>query len=255
MANPVVTIQSAVKRLINAASPGDILAPQSPRLNDKFEIVAPGLYNGMQQSGVEGSLFTHMNAGSRGTGVALGSATGASYSATNSLFLIDNVNAPGGPDVVMDSMTILVDTIAGGAPTFWHWYYALDKAPRYSSGATASAINSMTTLNAQGASPQGVNVYSGVLVATAATVAAHDIGHNLLANGASVANTVYTVIFGAQERQSGTFTTPTTAVQQTTIYAPAVVVPPGYSFVINEAWVGRTTTSLIGELTATMIIR
>lgn len=220
------------------------------RLNALSEqsIVSP--YNGMQQSAVEGSYYTVNATGTRGTGVNLGSATGTTYSATNALFIVANTNAVGGPDVVMDYISVFVDTIAGGTPVAWHWYIALDSGNRYSSG-TAS----LTTLNADNGSPNGVTAYAGTLVATAATASAHDVDHVLVANGASVALTKYIVKFGCQENTTTLFTTPTTAVCQETIYAQPVVIRPGWSMVVNEFWGGRGTSALVGELLAGFIVR
>ena len=224
------------------------------RLNAQQEAAVVSVYNGMQQPAVEDSYYTigGGSVGTRLTGVVLGSATGTTYSATNAFLIIANTNAAGsGIDCVVDYVSIYVDTIAGGTPTFWHWYIALDAGNRYSSG-TAAAI---TVLNASGASPSGISAYAGTLVATSASATVHDVEHLLMNNGASVANAKWTAKFGSQEVPAGLFTTPTTAVAQSTQYGAPIVVHPQYSVVFNELWAGRTTSALTGELTAGIIVR
>lgn len=261
MANPVVTIQGAIKRLAgNNISQGDVPNALAPRLNQLGELITTSPYNGMQQHALEGGLYYYVNEGTRfgGTGgVTTSTTTLTAYDATKAIFYLANNNPVGGPDVIMDTLTVMVDAIAGGAPTFWHWYHTLDTvaANRYTSGQTVPNGTTNTCQNAYGQSPPAVFIASGVLVTAAAGGLAHDVGHTLMANGASVANSIYTIVYGGQERGAGTFTTPTTAVGQSTQTLPAVVIPAGWCYVINEFWVGRTTTAALCEWSATFIVR
>ena len=106
------------------------------------------------------------------------------------------------PDVILDYLQVKIDAVIT-AGTFWHVYHALDFGNRYSSGGAL-----MTTYNCDGGQAPGVLAYSGVVVATAATTQARDLGWNIIANGVGVAFAQYTIKFGRLENPpQGTFTT------------------------------------------------
>lgn len=220
------------------------------RLDRRGEPIVQNLYNGFQQSAVEGSYVSWVNEGTRGTGVNLTVATGTSYAATQALLVIANTNSAGGPDVVLDYVKILIDT-AITAGTFWHLYHAMDVGNRYASGGTQ-----MTgyAVNGKDGSPSGVLAYSGVVTASAATGSARDVGHNIILNGIGVANAELVIKFGQQETPQGTFTTPTTAVAQSVFSAPPIVIPPGWSYVMNEFQAARTATG-VGEIFVGAVVR
>ena len=233
-----------------------VTQPQTPgtpmdlRTSAYGDLSSLSVFNGLQAAAVERSYYTGVNEGTRGTGVNLTNGTGTTYAAVQALCIVTNNNPPGGPDVILDYLAIRVDTVIT-AGTFWHLYHALDQGNRYASGGQL-----MTMQNADGSSPPGVLAYTGVVVAGAANAnQVHDVGYNLIANGVLVANAFVVIKFGRLENPvSGTFTTPTTAVAQSTFDAPPITIAPGWSYVCNEFQAARTATG-VGEFFLGFIVR
>ncbi len=233
-----------------STSPNDVtLSPQGD-----VKTLAP--LGGLRAAAAERAYYTGTNIGVRNTGTTITSATGTAYSSTNALLVVANNNSgPNAPDVLMDSLSIKVNTIAGGAPTFWYFYHAIDRGNRapLAGAGLATAINLQ---NCDGGAPNGVQVYGGLIAAQAATSDVRDIGFNIMNNGASIANAIYILKYGRTDGQiSATYTIPTTAVAQSTFDAPTICIPPGYCYVMSESWVGRTTTGLVGEMAVGLIVR
>ena len=209
------------------------------------------IFNGLQTAAVERSYYTGvLEAGGRGTGAAITPVTGTTYLATQALFVVQNTNPVGGPDVILDYAKILIDTVPGGG-TFWYIYHAVDNINRYSTGGTAVQLQ-----NADGALAPGVLLYAGNVTATAASGNVRDAGFNLILNGVGVANSSYCIKYGGLDLgAAGTFTTPTTGVAQSTFAAPAIVIPPQSSYVCNEFQTSRATSATIGEMFFGVIVR
>ena len=222
----------------------------SPRLTGQLDLKTQNLLTPLQSLAVEDSYYTYASQGTRDTGLAIGATAGATYSTTNAALVIVNTNPAGGMDVILDYIRIKCDTIAGGTPTFWQIYHAIDAGNRYSSG-----TGRITGFNAAGSDAPGVALYSGTIVTTAVTDRVRDVGQNLLNNGASVAQAQWLIKFGHPGPQASTFTTPTTAVAQSVYDAPPIVIHPGFSYVMNEYWTGRTTTALIAETLVGLSVR
>lgn len=227
--------------------------PQDERLGSHGERYGLSLFNGLQAAAVERSYYTatfQPSDSTRASGVAITPVTGTSYAATQALLIVENTNPAGGPDVIMDTLTIKIDTVPG-AGTFWYVYPAVDGIMRYSTGGLK-----MIPYNCDGNTAQGVLIYGGNPTALAAGGNCRDIGTGLITNGVSVANAALILKFGRLEGQgSGTFTTPTTGVAQSTFDFPPVVIPPGSSFVLNEFQTSRGTSATIGELFVGLIVR
>ncbi len=236
-------------RLVST-SPADVtLSPQG-------DIKTLNVLGGLRAAAVERAYYIGTSIGTRNTGTTITSATGTAYSTTNALLVVANTNSgANAPDVFMDSLSVKVDTIAGGSPTFWYWYHAIDRGNRAPLAGTglATLINMQ---NCDGAAPNGVQVYGGLITAAAVTSDVRDIGFNILNNGASIAGAIYILKYGRVEGPaSTTYTIPTTAVAQSTFDAPTICIPPGYCYVMSESWVGRTTTGLVGEMAVGLIVR
>lgn len=250
MANPNVTVQGVVQRDIRRTGPLAEQQPGTPRLNHLGEQYAVTPFTGLQAAGVEGSYTSWAQTGTRGTGVNLSNGTGTTYSALQAALIVANTNPDGGPDVVLDYFKILIDAVIT-AGTFWHVYHAMDFGNRYSSG---GALMPALAINGKSGGPPGILAYSGVVVATAATNNVRDVGHNLLLNGVGVANMELVIKFGSLDPGQATFTTPTTGVAQTVVYAPPIVIPPGWCYVMNEFQTARTATG-VGEFFLGAIVR
>lgn len=247
MATPIASQGIVRQRVQNAPILPDN-QPADVRLGARGDPFLLSPLNGLQAAGAERSYYTFTQEGTRGTGVNLTVATGTSYANTQALMVVYNNNPVGGPDIILDYLTIKIDTVITGG-TAWHLYHAMDQVNRYASGPAL-----MTGYNCDGSQPPGVFAYTGVVTA-AAPVNAHDVGWNIIANGVLVANAFVTVKFGRLENPpAGTFTIPTTAVAQSTFDAPPVVIPPGWSYVLNEFQAGRSGTG-VGEFFLGAIVR
>ena len=250
MANPVVSVNGVVERDIRRTGVLAEQQPAAPRLNHLGEQYAVTPFAGLQAAAAEGSYTSFVQTGTRGTGVNLTVATGTSYATTQAMLLVANTNPAGGPDVVLDYFKILIDTaITGG--TFWHVYHAMDFGNRYASG---GALMPALAINGASGGPPGVLAYSGVVTAAAATNQVRDVGHNIILNGIGVANMELVIKFGSLDPGQATFTTPTTAVAQTVLYAPPIVIPPGWCYVMNEFQTARSATG-VGEFFLGAIVR
>lgn len=250
MADQLVVIEGRVARTV-ALAPRNADGAQNAavRQNHLAELGVVGNLSPDQAAAVEDSYFTWVNAGTRNTGVTLTVATGVTYAATQALCVVANNNPAGGPDVILRSLRIKIDAVIT-AGTFWYLYHAMDSGNRYSSGGTL-----MTGYNAAGGQPSGILAYTGVVTAAVATGSVRDIGENLILNGVGVAFAEIVIMFGGAERGlSGVFTTPTTAVAQSMVYAPPVVVHPGQSYVMNEFQTARTAAGS-GEFFLEGIVR
>lgn len=243
---PVATSQL----IASAPRVGDGTLYKPTRLAARGEQFVIPLLTPNQAAAAEDSYYTFAVTGTRGTGAAIGNATGVTYLATQALLIVANLNPAGGPDIILDELVIKVDSV-GTAGTFWHIYHALDSGNRYSSAGTALA-----PINAAGNAPTGVTgAMGGSPVATSATAAARDLGHNLILNGVGVAFQQIRIKFGATENgNGGLFVVPGTNIANSTVYAPPVVIHPGFSYVMNEFQTARTA-AVVGELFLGMIVR
>ena len=249
MADLITDIRGFVARtLIGAPVQGDF-TPRGPRVNHRGDLSMVSMLTPDQAAAVEDSLYTFADQGTRDTGVALTSTTGNTYANTQALLLVVNTNPPGGPDVIMRRLHLKTDTVPG-SQTYWQIYHNIDTGNRWS-----SAGNLLTGYNAAGAQPPGVLVYDRTVVCTAPGGNARDIGTNLLSNGVLVAQAQVQMLFGAQVGGQGLFTTETTGSNQEIVNAPAVVIHPGFSYVMNEYATSRATTAFTGELFVEMIVR
>ncbi len=222
----------------------------SVRLSSRLDPFVLSPLNGIQEPAVERTYYTAVM-GARVTGVSLTLATGNSYATTQALMVVYNSNPVGGPDIIMDYVTIKIDTVQAAGGTFWWLYHAVDPVNRYASGGAQ-----MPGYNCDGAQPPGVLAYSGLVTATTAGPSARDVGVNFIQNGIGVANMLTTLRYGRLENPpAGTFTIPTTAVAQSAFDVPPVVIPPGSSYVMNEFQVGRATTAAVGEIFMGFIVR
>lgn len=220
------------------------------RQGSRGEQIGIGLLTPNQAAALEDSYYTQGVVGTRGTGAAIGNATGVTYLATQALIVVANLNPVGGPDIIMDYLDLNVDSV-GTAGTFWHLYHAMDVGNRYGSAGTV-----LTPRNMSGSVAPGVTgAMGGSPVATTATSEVRDIGHNLILNGVGVAFQNLRIKFGATEMSNGgLFVVPGTNVVNACVYAPPVVIHPGFSYVCNEYQTARTA-AVVGELFLGLIVR
>lgn len=236
-----------VDRLINGAA--DV------SLDPQGGIKALPVLGGTQGAAYERSYYTGVFDVTRNTGVTLTVATGTSYATTQALLVVANT-APAGsnaPDIIMDTLAIKQTAVNTGG-TFWYVYHAIDRGNRGPAAGTGVATL-LNMQNSEGYSPAGVQVYAGVVTTAAVTTDVRDLGFGVIQNGIGVANSLYIIKYGRLENPpSGTFTIPTTGVAISTYDAPAIVIPPGFSYVLNEFQTSRSGAAT-GEIAVSLICR
>lgn len=214
--------------------------PQPIRLDRRLEQIVENLYNGMEVVALEGSYFVAQTP-TPGTGIVLTSATGTTYSDTNSILGVNNLSAAGGPSakfIILDYIKLII-TAAGTAGTDSHVNGRLD----IGAGVTAGTV--LTKMNVNGLFASGDEVadwHAGAVTTTAKTNQARIMGRAELRKAAApcyiVGDQIY-LRFGVIEGVAAQAITPTTAAI-VVIPMPPVVIPPGWSWVLNEWMAGRT---------------
>jgi hypothetical protein len=197
-------------------------------------------------SAYEGSGVALTAAGTIDTGINMSVATGTTFAATQAMFYLYNGDA--NRDIILDWFKLYQITADTGG-VLQRVIHKIDKGNRYSSGGTAM---SQAQVNGNGAFPSNLVAVAGAVVLTA-EVNAQLIGSNIIANGVGAKGVEINIKYGTQEAASNA-TIPTTSVVSFTTNAPAIVIPPGYCYVMNEFKTGRSATGT-GEFYAGIIVR
>ena len=214
---------------------------QSARLDAGGELFVENLFNDHKALAVEGSYFIAQTP-TPGTGITLTSATGTTYSDTNGIVGINNLDSIGqglqSRDIILDSVKLIV-TAAGTAGTDSHVASRLDIAARASAGSTLVGKN----VNGRyAANDEVADVHAGAITIAGASNQVRNLGRAEVRKAAAPGYIVGDVIlftFGALEKVAAQAITPTTAVI-IVLQIPQVIIPPGWSWVLNEWMVART---------------
>ena len=188
----------------------------------------------------EASYFT-----TRTAAVLTGLATTAApttYVNTNAFLCVTNGNAPGGPNIWMDYISMNC-TAAGTAGVSLMYVSALDTIARYSSGATAGGQGTGIATPLQGPLPTNSNlgsgksgalIYGGPLVVVAPGPNARILQNRYLRRQIPVATDSYLINFGqsdmAETGPSGV--AQASALTASSAHAP-VCIGPGGSFLLS----------------------
>lgn len=237
-------------RLVSAIAPQNNKTMQF-RTDRRGEQIHVNLFNGIQGPAVEGSYCALTAAGTIDTGITLSPATGTTFATTQAMCVIFNGEPldGSGKDIILDYFKIYQITVntAGVLERVIHY---LDRGNRYASGGTAMSV---APVNGNGVAPSGLIAYAGAVTATAASSEARLLGSNIILNGVGVKGAEYGVKF-ADQGVAGGFAIPTTAVASYIVQAPPVVIPPGWSYVMNEFQTSRSGAGT-GEFYAGFIAR
>ncbi len=224
-------VQRAV-RTITASPDG---APGPFRIDRRNELYVQNLWNSIHALAEEGSLYVAQTA-TPGTGITLTSATGTTFSDTQAIFGVNNVDAALN---VIPLWLKMVITAAGTLGTDDHYAGRLDKGAGISGGTA--------TLTGKPASPLYSNdtsaaIFAGVPTVAAATGQRYYLGRaegRKAAAPAYVVGDVITILFGPVEQVQAQAITPTTAIGLVLPF-PATIIPPGWCWALNEWMTGRT---------------
>jgi hypothetical protein len=214
-----------------------------PRLDRRNEVIVQNVWNSIHQLAAEGSLFVAQTA-TPGTGIVLTSATGTTYSDTQAIFGVNNVDSnPSlngqGKDHIPLWLKIVI-TAAGTAGTDDHFAVRLDKGARVSGG-TATLTGKCTNPTYPANDDISV-IIAGVPTLVAATNNVINAGRaegRKVAAPAYVAGDVVTFVFGGIEQVQAQAITPATNIGLV-LQVPGIVVPPGWSWVLNEWMTARS---------------
>lgn len=256
MANPLAGVQSLLNAVFGRSArtvvPSVDGTQGPPRMDRRNELVVKSIWNTIHQLADEGSLFVATTA-TPGTGVTLTSATGTTYSDTQAIFGVQNQDTTQSLNGVgKDHIPLwlkLVITAAGTAGTDDHYALRLDKALRLSGGSASYGVGSATVnLNVANVNPsypagdEVSQIFVGAPTVAAATQAVRTVGRaegRKAAAPAYIVGDVITFLFGAVEQVQAQAITPTSAIGLV-LPMPAVIVPPGWSMVLNEWMTART---------------
>lgn len=234
-------------RKVVPATDGDQAPPRLGRLGDQY---TANLWNSVHALADEGSLYVASTA-TPGTGVTLTSATGTSYSATQGIFAVNNLDTTPslngqGSDIYPLWLKIVI-TAAGTAGTDDHFASVLDYGARASGGtATLVGRNANTSFPANDDTSQ---ILCGVPTLAAATNQLRIVGRAEGRKAAApgyVAGDVVTFVFGSIEQVQAQAITPTTNIGLV-LQLPPVVIPPGWSWALLE-WMSARSAAQSAEV-------
>lgn len=211
------------------------------RLDEAGELFVQNLFNDQKALANEGSYFVAQTP-TPGTGITLTSATGVTYSDTNAILGINNVDSvvqgAQARSIILDYVKLII-TAAGTAGTDSH------AASRLDIGARASGATTLTGKNASGeyaGNDEVADIHAGAITVAAASNQVRNLGRAEMRKAAAPGYIVGDVIvfkFGSLDQGAPQAITPTTAAI-VVLPMPPVIIPPGWSWVLNEWMVART---------------
>lgn len=227
------------------------------RLDRTNEMIVENLWNSLHQLAIEGSLYVATTP-TPGTGITLTSATGTTYSATQGIFAVNNLDSlPSLGNVGKDIIPLwlkLIITAAGTAGTDDHFASVLDQGVRASGGtATLTGKNVNPNFAANDVIAQ---IIAGVPTLAAATGNVRILGRaegRKAAAPAYIVGDVVTFLFGAVEGVQAQAITPTTAIGLV-LHLPAVIIPPGWSWALLE-WMTARSAAQSAEIEFGYVLR
>lgn len=256
MAAPVTIYGSNGQALSSIAPVADNVTGVTPvRLGNRGEQFSLSLFNGMQALAMEGSYWIASTA-TPGTGIVLSVATGTTFADTQALIVLNNNDTTTasaiGKTIYLDFITIVCTTTPTGT-TVDYVAHRIDSAVRGTAG-TKLGANS-TDAKPSNMAFSGTSVGSAyALGASAVSVAAssnvRNVGRNVIRSASTpswVIGDHVTIKFGSAEMAAGGVSIGATTASGITVFAPAVAIGPGQSYVMNE-WATARSGALSGEI-------
>jgi hypothetical protein len=213
------------------------------------ELFVENLWNSMHALAEEGSLFVAQTA-TPGTGITLSSATGTTFSDTQAIFGVNNVDPT--RDVIPLWLKLII-TAAGTAGTDDHFAGRLDIGAGISGG-TASLTGKC--VNPLYGSDVAAAIFAGVPTVAAATGKKFNVGRaegRKAAAPAYIVGDVVTFIFGAIEQVQAQAITPTSAIGLV-LPMPATIIPPGWCWALQE-WMTARSAAQSAEVEFGYVVR
>jgi len=241
-----VTVSGTTGEAITTATRRDDNSDQEIRLGARGEQIVENLFNGTAGLAMEGSYFVAQTA-TPGTGIAITATAQTTFSDTAALLGINNLDtnpfvSGQGRCIYLDYVQILVTTVPT-SETSDHIAHRLDLGMRNSAG---TAITGRPVHGGYGTLPMGQVLLLPTVAAATANV--RNLGRNILRTQIPVAFDQYIIKFGSQENAGGGVSVGSTAASVITVFAPQVVIPPGWSYVMNSWGVARAA-AMSGEVT------
>lgn len=225
------------------------------RIDRGNELFVQNLWNSIHALVEEGSVFVAQTA-TPGTGITISPATGTTFSDTQATVGIQNADTVpslnnSGRDVIPLWVKLII-TAAGTAGTDDHFASRLDSALRLSGGTQLVAKN-VNPSYAAGDDCAQVFVLPTVAAATGNVRNVGRAEGRKAAAPAYVVGDVVTFLFGSVEQVQAQAITPTTAIGLV-LPLPPVVIPPGWSWVLNE-WMTARTAAQSAEVEIGYVVR
>lgn len=250
-AAPVLLYGARGEALLSAPrSADDPDGAQNVRVMGRGELYVANLFNGQGALAAEGSYYVASTA-TPGTGITLSVATGTSFSDTQALLGVNNLDttsggggaAGQGKSVYLDFIAFVVTTVAT-AQTSHHLAHRRDSTYQRS---TAGTILVPKNVNGLYGNTPVAEVRTGNPTVAAASAQVANLGRNVARSQIYVVQDMVIVKFGAQEMAAGGVGVGSTTATVITVYAPQIVIPPGQSYVLNE-WAVARSAALSGEV-------
>jgi hypothetical protein len=236
-------------------TPDNAQGPGSPlRLGARGELLNMSLWNGMEALAMEGSLWCAQTP-TPGTGIVLSVAAGVTFSDTQALVLINNVDTPlaqgGTGKSIYLYMVNIIDTVVPTGGAAHHVAHRID--PTQNRGVAGTQLGAVgtapKTLNSAvgGSSIAQVFALGASAVSVAASSQVRNVGRNLIRAGQWVVGDDVRIVYGARDMAAGGVGIGTNAVSAITVFGPQICIGPGHSYCLNE-WEILRTGALSGEL-------
>lgn len=243
MSDLFVSMQGRVSRVTPSITPDG--QPGEPRLDrDRTQFMLPVL-TAAQAGAADGEYFVAATP-TPGTAIVGTSTTGTSYSDTQAILGVNNRSPASTPkDIIIDFLYL--HTVTAGASLT-----SEQVASRLDRGMRASAATTLTGYGAGNGGQDAVaDIHAGVITVVGATNEVRNLGRAVMrvsAAPASVIDDEYWFKFGATEGFAGPSADHTLAtIASIKIPMPAVVIPPGWSWILNEWAPARATTAISWE--------
>ncbi len=223
------------------------------RLDRRNEVYVANLWNSLHALAEEGSLFIAQTP-TPGTGIVMTSTTGTSFSDTQAVFGVNNLEATGGLNVIPLWLKLLITNV-GANGTDDHFAGRLDSGAGISGGTTT--LTGKPCSGTIYGSDASAAIFAGVPTVAAATGNRRYHGR---AEGRKAAAPAYVVgdeitfLFGAVEGVRGQAITPTTAIGLV-LHMPATIIPPGWCWALLEWMTARSTTAQSAEVEFGYVVR
>lgn len=258
--NDVLNWVRPSRTLPQAAIDGSM--PAAIRGGSYGEIYGIPIFSDRKALAEEGSLFTWATA-TPDTGIQINTNVTA-FSDTNAFLVVQNSEDLGnklGKNIFLDRLKIIPTGTLPTATLSMHFAGKLGKTSRLPAAAGRTQLTANTNNPASGRTSIGnyFTIANGAAMTVAASDAAVDknIGRCIIPTGLGILGDEYEIVWGGVDPATRP---PLTAARATDVgklvgHMPAVVIPPGYIYVLHMWWKTAATTAATFEVIGESIER